>query len=123
MGYSVLKSTISARSFVSLTSFSTDMESDLNHLCFSLRSIANKWELIGLQLHLSKEVLNVLADDNEGRGPSIVLSIVLQTWLRGEYETAMFGKPTWRMLVSALEEVEDFKHVAKEILEQQPWKS
>ena len=65
----------------------------------------------------------MLADNNERRGPSIIPSIVFQTWLQGEYSTAAFGKPTWKMLISAVEEVKDFKHVAKEILEQQLWKS
>ena len=65
--------------------------------------------------------LKVVKANNLGQGQDQLLSEMLQKWLQWDYDIEKFGKPTWRMLVEALEGVEDCKPTANQIKEKKPW--
>ena len=94
---------------------------DLNTLLTQLRDVSYQWEFIGLALHLLQPQLNKLAEDNRGRSQDRHLSAVLQKWLQQCYDTKKFDKPSWRMLLKALEGVEDCKTTVDRIKKKKPW--
>ena len=101
--------------------FSTVID-DLNTVFRFLTEVADKWETIGLELHLRDAKLRKLKVDNRGNGQDAFLLDMLRSWLHQNYDTKKFGKPTWRMLVNTLQRVEDCEPVAEEVLKQEPWK-
>ena len=61
------------------------------------------WKRIGLALRLDSEKLrnypfvgNIDADDDD------YLTMMLSLWLKQEYNTKRFGKPTWQQLADAV---------------------
>ena len=86
-----------------------------------LKDVSYKWQDIGLKLHLLSPQLKILRADHLGEGQDQLLSEMLQKWLQWDYNIEKFGKPTWRMLVEALEGVEDCKTTADRIKEEKPW--
>ena len=80
------------------------------------------WEIIGLALHLSQTKLDVVKANNLGRGQDHHLRAMLQKWLNWSYDNEKFGNPSWKMLVEALEGVEECKPTANQIKKGKPWK-
>ena len=94
---------------------------DLPKLVELLKDVSYQWELIGLALHLLRPRLKALKADHLGEGQDRCLVAMLDKWLHWSYDYKKFGKPTWRMLVEALESVEDCTPTADQIKEEKPW--
>ena len=117
-----LKFTMTLLSFASVWYSLSTVIDDLDTVFNFLRDVADKWKFIGLQLHLSKPKLDKLAANMQGKDQNNHLLDMLDLWLQHNYCTEKFGKPTWRMLVNALNSVENGKPIAENILEEKPWK-
>ena len=94
----------------------------LHTLLSQLKDVSHRWYLIGLELHLTQPQLSALEEDHRGKGQDRHLIGVLQKWLQQCYKTDKFGKPSWRVLVQALEVVDGCKPTAQQIKKQKPWK-
>ena len=55
---------------------------------------------IGAWLKLSQVQLDVIRTQSAGRTEA--MEKIISSWLRGKYNTEMFGPPTWKMLVKAV---------------------
>ena len=67
------------------------------------KSLAAKWEQLSIYLGLSCEVV----DNIKGSGDNYhCWSEALKHWIRQNYNTETFSKPTWRSLLRAVAEVD-----------------
>ena len=67
------------------------------------KSLAAKWEQLSIYLGLSCDVI----DNIKGSGDNYhCWSEALKHWIRQNYNTETFGKPTWRSLLRAVAEVD-----------------
>ena len=81
-----------------------------------------QWEHIGLALHLRQPQLDAVKVDNVGKDLDQHLSAMLQKWLYCDNGIEKFGTPSWRMLVEALEGVNNCQPTANRIKEKKPWR-
>ena len=77
------------------------------------KSLAAKWEQLSIYLGLSCDVI----DNIKGSGDNYhCWSEVLKHWIRQNYNTDTFGKPSWQSLLRAVAEVDkhQFQKLAAE---------
>ena len=88
-------------------------EDDWNLVIRECSSLAANWEQLSGYLGLSFKMIASIKDDhpndNKGRWNE-----ALKHWILQNYKTEMFGKPSWKTLLSAVAEVDKsfFKSLA-----------
>ena len=76
------------------------------------KSLAAKWRELSIYLGLSCDVI----DNIKGSGDNYhCWSEALKNWIRQNYNTETFGKPSWQSLLRAVAEVDKlmFRQLAK----------
>ena len=83
--------------------FSTVELGDWNIVVIECKSLAAKWEQLSIYLGLSCDVI----DNIKGSGDNYhCWSEALKHWIRQNYNTETFGKPSWQSLLRAVAEVD-----------------
>ena len=67
-------------------------------------AVAPKWWSFGLALHLMPQVLNTIEARFSIVDPKRCLSLVLEEFLKKNYEWKKFGSPSWRVIIQAVGE-------------------
>jgi hypothetical protein len=76
---------------------------DWNIVVIECKSLATKWEQLSIFLGLSCDVI----DNIKGSGDNYhCWSEALKHWIRQNYNTATFGRPSWRTLLKAMAEID-----------------
>lgn len=89
-----------------LFSYATDIDDDMLDVIRALGSCKANWEDIGLRLHLKGSKLSEIKMSHPGDLTGCMRDMV-QEWLKKNYNTAKFGEPSWRMIVEAVEDVDN----------------
>ncbi len=64
----------------------------------ALTDVQSRYYEIGTQLHL--RVLDTIM--SRSTTDAIAMGEVVEEWLKGNYNTTRFGRPTWKMLVKVV---------------------
>ena len=73
---------------------------DLFDVQCELTDVISRWRKLGSALRLRPGVLDII--DKDERDSELRFTKVLTEWLRQNYNTDRFGKPSWKMLVDAV---------------------
>ena len=67
------------------------------------KSLAAKWKELSISLGLSCDVINNI----KGSGDNyLCLGEALEHWIKRNYNTETFGRPSWRSLLKAVAEID-----------------
>ena len=89
-----------------------DKEKDWNVVVIECKSLAAKWKELSISLGLSYDVI----DNIKGSGDNYhCWSEALNHWIKQNYNTDTFGRPSWRSLLKAVAEIDKllFKKLAE----------
>ena len=75
------------------------------------KSLSGDWEKISAYLGLSFKLIDVIKRDNP-RDSAGCWNEALKQWIKQNYNTKLFGRPSWRSLLRAVAEV-DIHHFQK----------
>ncbi len=64
----------------------------------ALTDVKSRYYEIGTQLHLR----DLVTIKNRSTTDTIAMGEVVEEWLKGNYKTTKFGRPTWKMLVKVV---------------------
>ncbi len=64
----------------------------------ALADVQSRYYEIGTQLHLK----SLDSIKNRSSNDTIAMDEVVKDWLKGNYDTDLFGPPTWKMLVNVV---------------------
>ena len=81
--------------------FSADI-SNLADILLDIHHVAPKWKSVGLLLRLHPNELGVIEADHVKEGVTSCLQVIVEKWLNRSYDTATYGLPCWKMLVTAI---------------------
>ena len=83
-----------------ITSFLIAGINDLHEVLLEVKSLAARWNMLGLALGLYQPQLDTIKVDN----PDVenCLRAVLTNWLKQMYDVQKFGEPSWPVLVKAV---------------------
>ena len=68
-------------------------------------TLAADWDKFALELHLKYDTIKVIKKDNPGDSRACLTEAMSQ-WLKENYNTARFGVPSWRTLVTAVQAID-----------------
>ena len=68
-------------------------------------TLAADWDNFALKLHLKYDTIKVIKKDNPGDSRACLTEAMSQ-WLKENYNTARFGVPSWRTLVTAVQAID-----------------
>ena len=68
-------------------------------------TLAAVWDKFALKLHLKFDDIEVIKKDNPGDSRACLTKAMSQ-WLKENYNTARFGVPSWRTLVTAVQAID-----------------
>ena len=68
-------------------------------------TLAAVWDNFALKLHLKFDDIEVIKKDNPGDSRACLTKGMSQ-WLKENYNTARFGVPSWRTLVTAVQAID-----------------
>ena len=79
------------------------------------KSLSSNWEKVSAYLGLSFELIETIKRDNP-RDSAGCWNEALKEWIKHNYDTKLFGRPSWRSLLRAVAEVDkhQFKKLAAE---------
>lgn len=78
----------------------------------AVERLAADWDKLALKLHLKSDDIKVVRKDNPGDTRACLIEVMV-LWLKGNYNIARFGVPSWRTLVKVVEKMD--KALANEI--------
>lgn len=78
-------------------------------------ALASKWQQLSALLGLKISLIDCIRNDNPGDSLGC-WSDALKEWIKMNYNTEKFGKPSWRTLLKAIAKVDKlrFKQLAAE---------
>ena len=85
---------------------------DWNVVVIECKSLATRWKELSISLGLSYDVI----DNIKGSGDNYLCwSEALNHWIKQNYNTDTFGRPSWRSLLKAVAEIDKllFKRLAE----------
>ena len=84
----------------------------------ALTDVKSRYYEIGTQLHLR----DLVTIKNRSTTDTIAMGEVVEEWLKGNYNTTRFGRPTWKMLVKVVANPNggNNNYLAKKIASQHP---
>ena len=68
-------------------------------------TLAAVWDKFALKLHLKFDAIEVIKKDHPGDSEACLTKAMSQ-WLKENYNTARFGVPSWRTLVTAVQAID-----------------
>ena len=68
-------------------------------------TLAAVWDKFALKLHLKYDDIEIIKKDNPGDSRACLTKSMSQ-WLKENYNTARFGVPSWRTLVTAVQDID-----------------
>ena len=79
------------------------------------KSLSSNWEKVSAYLGLSFELIETIKRDNP-RDSAGCWNEALKEWIKQNYDTKLFGQPSWRSLLKAVAEVDkhQFQKLAAE---------
>ena len=80
-------------------------EEHWNVLIIECKSLSGDWEKISAYLGLSFKLIDTIKRDNP-RDSSGCWNEALKQWIKQNYNTKLFGRPSWRSLLKAVAEVD-----------------
>ena len=88
---------------------------DWNDIAFECSSLAPYWEELCLFLRLPMGTSDAIKEKHSNKELSC-LGETLKLWILQKYRTEKYGLPTWKMLLKAVEKIDEnmFKKLAKE---------
>ena len=86
-----------------------------NILIIECKSLSSNWEKVSAYLGLSFELIDTIKRDNP-RDSTGCWNEALKEWIKQNYNTKKFGRPSWRSLLRAVAEVDkrQFQKLAAE---------
>ena len=86
-----------------------------NILVIECKSFSSDWEKVSAYLGLSFKVIDTIKRDNP-RDSAGCWNEALKEWIKQNYDTKLFGRPSWRSLLRAVAEVDkhQFQKLAAE---------
>ena len=85
--------------------FYADRDDDLADVVEAVDTLAAVWDKFALKLHVKFDVIKVIKKDNPGDSRACLTETMSQ-WLKENYNTARFGVPSWRTLVTAVQAID-----------------
>ena len=98
-------------SFYDKTAYETADDDHWNILIIECKSLSGDWEKISAYLGLSFKLIDIIKRDNP-RDSAGCWNEALKQWIKQNYNTKLFGRPSWRGLLRAVAEV-DIHHFQK----------
>lgn len=83
----------------------TDRDDDLADVVGAVERLASDWERLAVKLHLKYDNIKVIKRNNPGDSQAC-LTEAMVLWLMENYNTARFGLPCWRTLVTAVQDMD-----------------
>jgi hypothetical protein len=77
-------------------------------LIIESKSLSSSWEIISAYLGLSYELIEAIKCDKH-RDSSGCWNEALKLWIKQNYNTKLFGRPSWRSLLKAVAEVDKYQ--------------
>ena len=87
-------------------------EDDITEVIEQLSSLKSNYYLLGLGLHLPPGKVDQIQVDNPHKSETAFGQVIVQ-WLLMNYNHAMFGPPSWQLLVKAVDTIDH--QLAKQI--------
>ena len=92
-------------SFVHSYNNSADLDDDLADVVEAVDELAIVWEKFALKLHLKYDFIKVIKKNNPGDNEAC-LTEAMSEWLKENYNTARFDFPSWRTLITAVQDID-----------------
>ena len=91
--------------FHTMTLYVSVEDEHWNILVIECKSLSSDWEKVSAYLGLSFKIIDTIKRDNP-RDSAGCWNEALKEWIKQNYDTKLFGRPSWRSLLRAVAEVD-----------------
>ena len=92
--------------FHTMTLYVSAEDQHWNILVIECKSLSSDWEKVGAYLGLPFKLIDTIKRDNP-KDSAGCWNEALKEWIKQNYNTKLFGRPSWRSLLKAVAEVDN----------------